>query len=144
MSKFYVVSSAILPDVLEKVMEAQTLLQTGQVRKISEAVKKVGISRGTFYKSRDAVFSFHEENSRRKAILTMVVQDEKGALSKILSVIAQKNCNILAINQTIPINHIVNVVLTLDITDLDISFQLLIGLLRSLDTVEKVELVTVE
>ncbi|MEY8381149.1 ACT domain-containing protein [Ileibacterium valens] len=144
MSKFYVVSSAILPDVLEKVMEAQTLLQTGQVRKISEAVKKVGISRGTFYKYRDAVFSFHEENSRRKAILTMVVQDEKGALSKILSVIAQKNCNILAINQTIPINHIVNVVLTLDITDLDISFQLLIGLLRSLDTVEKVELVTVE
>ncbi len=131
MSKFYVVSSAILPDVLEKVMEAQTLLQTGQVRKISEAVKKVGISRGTFYKYRDAVFSFHEENSRRKAILTMVVQDEKGALSKILSVIAQKNCNILAINQTIPINHIVNVVLTLDITDLDISFQLLIGLLRS-------------
>jgi len=83
MSKFYVVSSAILPDVLEKVMEAQTLLQTGQVRKISEAVKKVGISRGTFYKYRDAVFSFHEENSRRKAILTMVVQDEKGALSKI-------------------------------------------------------------
>ncbi|WP_304684289.1 ACT domain-containing protein [Ileibacterium valens] len=144
MSKFYVVSSAILPDVLEKVMEAQTLLHTGQVRKISEAVKKVGISRGTFYKYRDAVFSFHEENSRRKAILTMVVQDEKGALSKILSVIAQKNCNILAINQTIPINHIVNVVLTLDITDLDMSFQLLIGLLRSLDTVEKVELVTVE
>lgn len=41
MSKFYVVSSAILPDVLEKVMEAQTLLQTGQVRKISEAVKKL-------------------------------------------------------------------------------------------------------
>lgn len=68
---------------------------------------------------------------------------KKGLCPK-FSVIAQKNCNILAINQTIPINHIVNVVLTLDITDLDISFQLLIGLLRSLDTVEKVELVTVE
>lgn len=144
MSKFYVVSSAILPDVLDKVMEAQTLLQTGQVKRISEAVKRVGISRGTFYKYRDAVFSFREENSRRKAILTMVVRDEKGALSRILSVIAQKNCNILAINQTIPINHIVNVVLTLDITDLEMSFQLLIGLLRSLDTVEKVDLVTVE
>lgn len=144
MSKFYVVSSAILPEVLDKVMEAQTLLQTGQVKRISEAVKRVGISRGTFYKYKDAVFSFHEENSRRKAILTMIIRDEKGVLSKILGVIAEKNCNVLAINQTIPINHISNVVLTLDITDLDMSFQSLIGLIESLEPVEKVDLVTVE
>lgn len=144
MSKFYVVSSAILPEVLDKVMEAQTLLQTGQVKRISEAVKEVGISRGTFYKYKDAVFSFHEENSRRKAILTMIIKDEKGALSSILGVIAQKNCNVLAINQTIPINHISNVVLTLDITDLEMSFQHLIAILQQQEQVKKVELVTVE
>ena len=45
MSKFYVVSSEILPEVLEKVIEARSLLQKGKVKRISEAVKMVGISR---------------------------------------------------------------------------------------------------
>ncbi len=144
MSKYYVVSSEILPEVLEKVMQAQTLLQTGQTRRISEAVKEVGISRGTFYKYKDAVFSFNEDNSRRKAILSMVIADEKGVLSNILSLIAAKNCNVLAINQTIPINGVSNVVLTLDIFELDISVQLLKELLAKLERVRKVELVAVE
>ena len=39
MSKFFVVSSDILPDVLEKVIEARNLLQSGKVKRISEAVK---------------------------------------------------------------------------------------------------------
>lgn len=144
MSKYYVVSSEILPEVLEKVMEAQTLLQTGQTRRISEAVKEVGISRGTFYKYKDAVFSFNEDSSRRKAILSMIIADEKGVLSNILSLIAAKNCNVLAINQTIPINGVSNVVLTLDIFELDISVQVLRELLQKLDRVRKVELVAVE
>ena len=144
MSKYYVVSSEILPEVLEKVMQAQTLPQTGQTRRISEAVKEVGISRGTFYKYKDAVFSFNEDNSRRKAILSMVIADEKGVLSNILSLIAAKNCNVLAINQTIPINGVSNVVLTLDIFELDISVQLLKELLAKLERVRKVELVAVE
>ena len=143
MSKYYVVSSEILPEVLEKVMQAQTLLQTGQTRRISEAVKQVGISRGTFYKYKDAVFSFNEDSSRRKAILSMVIADEKGVLSNILSLIAAKNCNVLAINQTIPINGVSNVVLTLDIFELDISVQLLKELLAKLERVRKVELVPV-
>ena len=144
MSKYYVVSSEILPEDLQKVVQAQTLLQTGQTRRISEAVKEVGISRGTFYKYKDAVFSFNEDNSRRKAILSMVIADEKGVLSNILSLIAAKNCNVLAINQTIPINGVSNVVLTLDIFELDISVQLLKELLAKLERVRKVELVAVE
>ncbi len=81
MSKYYVVSSEILPEVLDKVMEAQTLLQSGQARRISEAVKRVGISRGTFYKYKDAVFSFNQASSKRKAIFTIILKNETGAQS---------------------------------------------------------------
>lgn len=144
MSKFYVVSSDILPEVLDKVMKAQTLLQTGQVKRISEAVKQAGISRGTFYKYQDAVFSFNAETSRRKAIINMTIQDVKGTLSAILSMVARMNCNVLAINQTIPINKVSSVVLTLDITDLEVSIHQLTDMLKSLDRVDKAELVAVE
>ena len=50
MSKYYIVDSAILPDVMDKVIEARQMLENGTVRQVSEAVKRVGISRGTYYK----------------------------------------------------------------------------------------------
>ena len=144
MSKFFVVSSDILPDVLEKVIEARTLLHTGKVKRISEAVKQVGISRGTYYKYKDAVFAYNTEQSKRKAIISMVLKNERGVLSKVLSLVSIKQANILAINQTIPINGIHNVSLTLDISDLEMSVQVLISLLNAMPMEEKAELVAVE
>lgn len=130
MSKYYVVSGDILPDVLEQVMQARILLQSGKAKRISEAVKMVGISRGTYYKYKDAVFSFNAEQSNRKAIISMILRNEKGTLSKVLSLVSVKQVNVLAINQTIPINGIANVALTLDISDLEISIQSLVSLIE--------------
>lgn len=144
MSKYYVVSGDILPDVLEQVMQARILLQSGKAKRISEAVKMVGISRGTYYKYKDAVFSFNAEQSNRKAIVSMILRNEKGTLSKVLSLVSVKQVNVLAINQTIPINGIANVALTLDISDLEISIQSLVSLIEAMPMVEKADLVAVE
>lgn len=144
MSKYYVVSGDILPDVLEQVMQAHILLQSGKAKRISEAVKMVGISRGTYYKYKDAVFSFNAEQSNRKAIISMILRNEKGTLSKVLSLVSVKQVNVLAINQTIPINGIANVALTLDISDLEISIQSLVSLIEAMPMVEKADLVAVE
>ena len=144
MSKYYVVSGDILPDVLEQVMQARILLQSGKAKRISEAVKMVGISRGTYYKYKDAVFSFNAEQSNRIAIISMILRNEKGTLSKVLSLVSVKQVNVLAINQTIPINGIANVALTLDISDLEISIQSLVSLIEAMPMVEKADLVAVE
>ncbi len=144
MSKYYVVSGDILPDVLEQVMQVRILLQSGKAKRISEAVKMVGISRGTYYKYKDAVFSFNAEQSNRKAIISMILRNEKGTLSKVLSLVSVKQVNVLAINQTIPINGIANVALTLDISDLEISIQSLVSLIEAMPMVEKADLVAVE
>lgn len=144
MSKYYVVSGDILPDVLEQVMQARILLQSGKAKRISEAVKMVGISRGTYYKYKDAVFSFNAEQSNRKAIISMILRNEKGTLYKVLSLVSVKQVNVLAINQTIPINGIANVALTLDISDLEIGIQSLVSLIEAMPMVEKADLVAVE
>ena len=144
MSKYYVVSGDILPDVLEQVMQARILLQSGKAKRISEAVKMVGISRGTYYKYKDAVFSFNAEQSNRKAIISMILRNEKGTLSKVLSLVSVKQVNVLAINQTIPINGIANVALTLDISDLEIGIQSLVSLIEAMPMVEKADLVAAE
>lgn len=144
MSKFYVVSSEILPEVLEKVIEARSLLQKGKVKRISEAVKMVGISRGTYYKYKDTVFSFDQEQSRRKAVISMILRSETGSLSKVINLLSIQQINILAINQTIPINGVHNVSFTLDVAEMEISIQVLLNLLEELPMVEKADLVAVE
>ncbi|MCI7802649.1 MAG: ACT domain-containing protein [Floccifex porci] len=144
MSKFYVVSSEILPEVLEKVIEARSLLQKGKVKRISEAVKMVGISRGTYYKYKDTVFSFDQEQSRRKAVISMILRSETGSLSKVINLLSSQQINILAINQTIPINGVHNVSFTLDVAEMEISIQVLLNLLEELPMVEKADLVAVE
>ena len=98
MSKYYVVSSEILPEVLEKVMEAHQLLNSGEATRISEAVAKVGISRGTFYKYKDAVFSFSQDESTRKAIISFVIRHEKGALAQVINLLSRSQANILYLN----------------------------------------------
>ena len=144
MSKFYVVSSEILPEVLEKVIEARSLLQKGKVKRISEAVKMVGISRGTYYKYKDTVFSFDQEQSRRKAVISMILRSETGSLSKVINLLSSQQINILAINQTIPSNGVHNVSFTLDVAEMEISIQVLLNLLEELPMVEKADLVAVE
>lgn len=144
MSKFYVVSSEILPEVLEKVIEARSLLQKGKVKRISEAVKMVGISRGTYYKYKDTVFSFDQEQSRRKAVISMILRSETGSLSKVINLLSSQQINILAINQTIPINGVHNVSFTLDVAEMEISIQVLLNILEELPMVEKADLVAVE
>ena len=144
MSKYYVVSSDILPDVLEQVIKARNLLESGKVKRISEAVKVVGISRGTYYIYKDAVYAFNQEQTRRKAVITMVISSEKGSLSKVLNLVSAKGANVLAINQTVPINGIHTLSLTLDINDMEVSIDTFLSLLEHLSVLQKVDLISVE
>ena len=60
--QYLIVSKEILPDYFDKVIEARNLLNNGKVKGVSEAVKMVGISRSTYYKYKDFVFT-PSENS---------------------------------------------------------------------------------
>ena len=142
--KYYIVSEDALPDIFIKVAEAKRMLQVGEAATVGDAARQVGISRSAFYKYKDAVFSFNAEQSNRKAIISLILRNEKGTLSKVLSLVSVKQVNVLAINQTIPINGIANVALTLDISDLEISIQSLVSLIEAMPMVEKADLVAVE
>ena len=50
---YLIVSRKILPDYLDQVIQARDLLSSHEVSSVTEAVKKAGISRSTFYKYKD-------------------------------------------------------------------------------------------
>ncbi len=114
-SGYFVVKEKAVPEVLLKVVEAKRLLESEKAVTVQEATDQVGISRSSFYKYKDDIFPFHD-NARGKTI-TFVIQmnDEPGLLSDVLHVIADYNANILTIHQSIPINGVASLTLSVDI-----------------------------
>jgi len=105
-TEYYVVKQRALPEVLLKVVEAKRLVETKKAVSIQDAVDKVGISRSSFYKYKDDIFKFHDNAQGTTLTLTFDMEDEPGALSDVLKVIADCGANILTIHQSIPINGI--------------------------------------
>lgn len=114
-TSYFVLKEKAVPDVLLRVVEAKRLLESEKVASVQEAAERVGISRSSFYKYKDDIFPFHE-NSKGKTI-TMVLQmdDEPGLLSGVLKTIADFHANILTIHQSIPVNGIATLTLSIDI-----------------------------
>ena len=114
-NQYYVVRNKAVPEVLLKVVEAKRLLDSERALTVQEATERVGISRSSFYKYKDDIFPFHD-NARGKTI-TFVLQmdDVPGLLSEVLKTIAEYNGNILTIHQTIPINGVASLTLSVDV-----------------------------
>lgn len=144
LKKYLIVSKKILPDVYDKVIEARNLINNGNVKGISEAVKKVGISRSTYYKYKDYVFSPSENSIGRKAVLSMMLRHEKGVLSNVLNHMSAENANILTINQSIPINGKASVNVSLDISDISKSIDDIIVEMKKIKGVSSVKLLSIE
>ena len=144
MNKFYIVDAAIMPDVLDKVIEARGMLESGMVRQVSEAVKRVGISRGTDYKYKDYVFPATQGREERKAVISLMLHHKKGILSETLNCLSEVNANILTINQNIPIHDWASVVISFDFSEMQISLDELMGTLRTVKGLTNVQLIAVE
>jgi len=144
MERYYIVDSSILPESFDKVIQARNLLETKKVHNVSEAVKEVGISRGTYYKYKDLVFLPDEEMTDRKAVISMMLHHQQGILSRVLVDISESNASILTINQNIPIHNIATVVISLDISHLNGTIDDLLEILKRSDLVDNVRLISIE
>ena len=113
--KYYVVRERAVPEVLLKVVEAQKLLDSGKASTVQEAAELMGISRSSFYKYKDDIFPFHEEAKGKTITFIIQMDDEPGILSSVLKTIADFHGNILTIHQSIPINGVASLTLSVDI-----------------------------
>ena len=113
--KYFVVRERAVPEVLLKVVQAKKLLDSEKVSTVQEAAEQTGISRSSFYKYKDDIFPFHEETRGKTITFIIQMDDEPGILSVVLQTIAHVHGNILTINQSIPINGIATLTLSVDI-----------------------------
>ncbi|MGB2991727.1 MAG: ACT domain-containing protein [Paenisporosarcina sp.] len=140
--RYFLVREDVLTEAMQKTLEAKELLQSGEVASIWDAVKKVDLSRSAFYKYRDAVFPFHSIVRERILTVFLQLEDRKGTLATLLHTVAETQCNVLTIHQTIPIQGRANVTLSLDVTAMNVQLDDFLQQLKRLDFVESAEVIS--
>ena len=143
-SKYLLVDRQILPSYYEKVVEARSLITSGKAKDVSEASKLVGISRSTYYKYKDYVFSTNTDVDSRKAIISFTLSHKPGTLSEVLIKLSENGANILTITQNLPINSKAHVLLTLDVSALKQELQPLLKEINAISGVSGAKLISME
>lgn len=113
-SKYYVVKQKALPEVLLKVAQVNKIIETKRMS-IAEATESIGISRSSYYKYKDDIFPFRDNVKGKTITFVLSMDDEPGILSVVLKTIAEYKANLLTIHQTIPVNGVASLTLSVDI-----------------------------
>lgn len=114
-ANYYIIKRKALPEVFLKVVQAKMYLEKEKAMTVQDAVDLVGISRSSFYKYKDTIFPFYENSRGRAITLGMKIDDEPGLLSSLLNCIAEFQANVLTIHQTIPINGVADITITIEV-----------------------------
>ena len=101
--------------MLLKVVEAKRMLETDPAMTVQKATEQLGISRSSFYKYKDDISPFHDDTRGKTITFVLQMDDEPGVLSSVLKTIAESNANILTIHQTIPINGLASLTLSVEV-----------------------------
>lgn len=142
--QYYLVKKEALPEVLLKVVEAKHLIDSEKVLTVQEATEAVGISRSSFYKYKDDIEPFRN-NARGRTITFMLQMDDRpGLLSSVLGMVAQDGFNILTIHQSIPVNNIALVTLSVEISPESEGVSLMIDAIRSMKGIHYLKMLASE
>lgn len=114
-TKYFVVKQKAVPEVLLKVVEAKKLLESERVLTVQEATDRVGISRSSFYKYKEDIFPFYDNTKGKTVTFVVQMDDEQGLLSDLLHIVAVYKANILTIHQSIPLNGVATLTLSVEV-----------------------------
>jgi chorismate mutase len=134
---FYLVREDILPEALIKTFEAKALLSKGECTTVNEATEKVGISRSAYYKYKDGIFPLHRMDRDWIVTISMEMEHRSGVLSHVLSLVAAFHGNVLTIHQTIPLQGVAHVTLSVEMNPAGESVDAMVHAIRSVEGVRR-------
>ena len=137
--RYYVVREDLLPEGIVKTMHVKEMLR-GEASTVHEAVERVGLSRSAFYKYKDGIYMLDQMNRERIVTIAMDLDHRSGVLSKVLSLVAASEGNVLTIHQSIPLQGMAGVVISVDTAPMQQPISTLMEAIRQQDGVRKVNL----
>ncbi|MCI8516938.1 MAG: ACT domain-containing protein [Hungatella sp.] len=141
---YFLVKQKAVPEVLLKVVEAKKLLESEKVMTIQEATDVVGISRSSFYKYKDDILPFYDNTKGKTVTFVLQIDDEQGLLSDLLRIVAVYKANILTIYQSIPVNSLATLTLSVEVRSDTGSLSSMIGEMEAMTGVHYVKILARE
>lgn len=129
-----------MPEVYLKVIKVKNLIATGEAVNASQAVKMAGISRSAYYKYKDKIFEYSEQAEDTSTVNAKLL-DNAGVLSSVMNELYLAGANVLSVNQSIPVNGVADVSITVRISNTDTSNDELIDKIKKVGGVKSAELV---
>lgn len=137
---YYLVDSSILPNVYSKVILAKSLIASGEAASTTQATKMAGISRSAYYKYKDKIFEY-SGRGEDTATINAKLLDNAGVLSSVMNELYVEGANVLSVNQSIPVNGVADVSVTVQISNKNASNDSLLEKIKEINGVKSVELV---
>ena len=142
--KYYLVERTLLPEVFQRVIEANEAIASGKAATASEAAKIAGLSRSAYYKYKDGVRPFFEATTDRIVTYHFMLHDQPGVLSSILGLMARSGANLLTVNQSIPMRGMASVTISARTGEMKYSSEELVHRAEAMEGVSKVEILASE
>lgn len=138
---FYLVREDILPEALLKTLQIKDSILRGEYATVGEAAEKIGLSRSAYYKYRDGIFPLNQMERERIFTVSIDLEHRSGVLSRVLALVASFEGNVLTIHQTIPLQGLANVVLSIETSGAGETLEALMQAVRSEDGVRRASLI---
>ncbi len=135
---YFLVNSKILPPVFSKVIQAKNYIAAGEAATATQAAKMAGISRSAYYKYKDAVFEYNGDSSDETLTISAKLRDNAGVLSALMNCIYKAGANVLSVNQSVPVNAVADVSVTVRITEMTVTVDKMLNDIKATDGVNSV------
>ncbi|RXZ84524.1 ACT domain-containing protein [Paenibacillaceae bacterium] len=139
--RYYVVREDILPEAIVKTIQVKNMLQLGEAATVHEAAERAGLSRSAFYRYKDGIYALNQFERERIVTISMDLMHVSGVLSKVLGLVAASEGNVLTIHQTIPLQGMANVVISVDIGSMSQPLPVLLEAIKEQNGVRKASII---
>ena len=110
--RFVLVDEQVLPTIFQKVLEAKQYLLKDEAHNLTEACRMADVSRSAFYKYKDCIAYYEDEQAQKDVTVYLKLTDEPGVLSAVLNVLYEYQANIITLNQNAPSETVARVTIT--------------------------------
>jgi chorismate mutase len=138
---YYLVREDILPEALLKTLQIKEAILRGEFATVGEAAEKVGLSRSAYYKYKDGIFPLNRLERERIVTVSIDLEHRSGVLSRVLGLVASFEGNVLTIHQTIPLQGLANVVLSVETSAFGDSIEPLMEAIRAQEGVRRASVI---
>ncbi|MFC5650098.1 ACT domain-containing protein [Paenibacillus solisilvae] len=139
--RYFIVREDMLPEAIVKTIQVKEMLRRGEAVTVHEATERVGLSRSAFYKYKDGVYTQNQLAREQIVTISMDLDHRSGVLSKVLGLVANSEGNVLTIHQSIPLQGLANVVISVETSLMSRDLSELVDAIKRHDGVRKVSVI---